>query len=194
MKKIFVLIISFLFFACSVNAAQEYNTPIPAEDDEVTSSGPDTKYSLATEMRFNAFDEAEEILDIDIPEERQNVQIYKLSQNENYIQKIKIPNTKLIEYTNGSYDIIYKDTPFVVFRYDKDGVLQSISKITNKGKAPFFVYHYNVDKKIQEIEIQPDRYHSYVYNLDGILTKYIIDKKVYAVNGKMILRRKSNFF
>lgn len=194
MKKIFVLIISFLFAGCPFAMAAEYETPVPAATDEVTTSGPDTKYTLATEMRFEAFDQAEETLDITIPDDRLVVQLYKLSKNENYLQKVKIPNAKVIEYTNGSFDIKFKDTPEFIYRYDKDGILQSVSKVTNKGKAPFFVYHYNLDNKITEIEIQPDRYRSYVYNLDGVLTKYIIDKKVYAPNGKMLLRRKNNFF
>ena len=193
MKKLVVLIFSLLFFGCSVLADDKYNTPIPAADDEVTTSGPDTKYSQATQMRFDAFQDAETDLSFDIPEDRKIVKIYQLSKNETYLQKVKIPNAKIIEYTNGTYDIKFKDSPYMIYNYDKEGVLQEISTKTNKGKVPYFTYHYDATGHIKAVEIKPDYYRSYIYDLNGVLIKYVIDNKTYLPNGKLILRRKSNF-
>lgn len=193
MKKLFLLIFTFLFITTAANAVDDFNAPVPAYDDEVTNSGPNTKISQSTQMRFDAFQEAPEFLDYQIPEDRKVLKLYMLSDNQEYLQKVKIHNAKVIEYTNGSYDIKFKDTPFTVFNYDKDGVLQNVIKITNKAKAPCYAYYYNVNGHIQAIEIRPEKYRAYLYDLEGILTKYLVDDKVYAPNGKLILRRKSCF-
>ena len=191
MKNFWVLIIIAFLSSLSAFALDDFETPVPSYDDEVTSSGPNTKFSLATQMRFDAFQDAETSLNIDIPDDRKIVKIYKLSKNETYLQKVKIPNAKIIEYTNGSYDIKFKDSPFFVFNYNKYGELQGLEKITNKAKIPYFIYHYDTLGNIAEVEIKPDRYRSYIYDLDGVLTKFIIDDKMFSNKGKIIRRKKS---
>ena len=191
MKKVFLISATF-FISLSSAFAVGFETPIPAEDDDVTLSGPSTKYSLATQMRVDAFQNAEISISFDIPENRKKVQLYKPSKTNDYLQKVKIPNAKVIEYTNGSFDIKFKDSPFVIYTYDKNGDLQEFAKITNKGKIPFTSYHYDVNGQIKNIEIKPQYYRSYIYDLNGLLIKYCIDDKVYSSNGKL-LRRKKGF-
>lgn len=194
MKKFLAILFSFLFLNCSAFAVEGFDIPLPEESDDVTTSGPDTKFSTATQMRFDAFQNIEVNSLYFVPEERRFVQIYKLSDNEKYLQKVKIPNAKIIEYTNGSFDIKFKDTPDMIFSYDKDGNLQEFSEITNKAKVPFTTYHYDAEGQINAVEIKPDRYNSYTYDMNGLLMKYTSYDKVYAPNGKLILRRKSSFF
>lgn len=193
MKKVlFLTLLSFLL-GCSVFAAGQFDVPVPAPDDEVTTSGPDTKFSLVTQMRYDAFENLESQLTVEIPEDRKVVAIFKLSQNEKYVEKIKIPNTKIIEYTNGTYDIKFKDTPYVIYNYDKQGNLQEVIVQTNKAKVPFVSYHYDTYGQIKAVEVKPDFYHSYIYDLNGVLLKYVVYNKVYLPNGKLVLKRKSNF-
>ncbi|MCR5260411.1 MAG: hypothetical protein K6C94_01085 [Candidatus Gastranaerophilales bacterium] len=194
MKKLFLLIFSLFFMSCAAFADGQFDVPLPDAKDEVTTSGPDTKFTLASQMRFDAFENAENQLAIDVPEERKVVPIYRLSQNEKYLEKIKIPNAKIIEYTNGTYDIKFKDTPNVIYNYDKTGNLNEVITQTNKAKVPFASYHYDVLGQIKAIEVKPDFYHSYVYDLEGVLQKYVIYDKVYLPNGKLVLKRKTNFF
>ena len=195
MKKIFLFIIISVFTTLSALAVENnFDTPVPSADDEVTYSGPDTKFTTATQMRYDAFENAETVVVPDFSEDKKFVPIYKLSKNQDYLQRIKIINAKVTEFTNGTYFIKFKDTPFTIFYYNKDGSLNSFAKITNKGKVPFSTYIYDIDGNLSAIEIKPQRYRSYVYDLNGVLLKYSIDDKVYAPNGKMLLRKKSALF
>jgi len=194
MKKFIIILLSAIVVnSTAIVMADEFSVPVPTEDS-VVQSGPDTKYSLVTKLRFDAFQDAELTVPTSFLADKMSVKIYKLSPKKTYLQKVKIPNTKLIEYTNGSYDIKFKDVPDIVFSYDKNGDLQSFAKYTNKGKIPFISYHYDTTGTIIAIEVKADRYRSFEYGLDGVLTKYKIDDKVYSANGKMILRRKNPFF
>ncbi len=193
MKKIFLIILSLYLTAFNCVSAQVFEEPVPDATDEVTTSGPDTKYTLATDLLFDSFDVAEITVPVDFIQDKKVVPIYKVSKNGNYLQKIKIPNAKITEYTNGSYDIRFKDIPHTIFNYDKNGDLQYFVLINNNEKIPFTSYHYNTDGKIIRVEIKPQRYHSYIYNLEGILVKYVYYDKVYTVDGKVCLRKKSPF-
>ena len=193
MKKFLLIILSLYLSAFNCVLAQDFNTPVPDYNDEVTLSGPDTKYTIATNLLFDAFDVAEVSVPVDFLQDKKSVPIFKLSKNGNYLQKIKIPNAKITEYTNGTYDIRFKDIPHAIFNYDQNGDLQYFVLINNNEKVPFASYHYNADGKIINVEIKPDRYHSYIYNLDGILVKYTIYDKVYRADGKICLRKKSSF-
>lgn len=204
MKKLLVLVFS-LILSVTTGVAKnifdtpvpedtgEFNAPIPAEDDEVTQSGPNTKLSLATQMRYDAFQNAEVTSSFTVPEDKMNVKIFQPSKTQDYLQKVKISNAKIIEYTNGSYDIKFKDFADMIFSYDKNGDLIEFSKVTNKGKVPFVIYHYDKESQLINIEIKPERYRSYVYDLNGLLVKFHVDDKVYAPNGKMLLRKKGLF-
>lgn len=193
MKKFIVTLLSvFLINSASV-MADEFSVPVPTEDD-VIQSGPDTKYSLVTKLRFDAFQDAELTVPTSILADKMSVKIYKLAPKKTYLEKVKIPNAKIIEYTNGSYDIKFKEVSDVIFSYDRNGDLQSFAKYTNNGKIPFITYHYDTTGTIIGIEVKADRYRSFEYGLDGVLTKYKIDDKVYSANGKMLLRRKNPFF
>lgn len=190
MKKLFLLLFLFFNIISTGYAENEvFDTPVPSEFDEVTKSGPDTKFSLSTQMRFDSFQDAEINADTSILEGKTNVPLYVPVENKNYLQRVKIKKAKIKEYTNGSYEIRYKDTPNTIFYYNKDGSISSFAIYTDK-KIPYTKYHYNLDGVIQEIEIVPDYYRSYVYGLDGVLLRYSVDGKYYLPNGKMIQKTK----
>lgn len=204
MKKLLVLVFSLILSVTTCVAKNtfdapvpkdsgEFNAPIPAEDDEVTQSGPNTKFTLTTQMRYDAFQNAEVTSSFTVPEDKMNVKIFQLSKTQDYLQKVKIPNAKIIEYTNGSYDIKFKDFADTIFSYDKNGDLIEFSQVTNKGKVPFVLYHYDKESRLINIEIKSERYRSYVYDLNGLLVKIHVDDKVYAPNGKMLFRKKGLF-
>ncbi len=194
MKKFLMAALILILTATTAFAAEDYLTPIPSEDDEVTSSGPDTKFSVATQMRYDAFQNAEVSVPCDFPEDKKLVKIYKIAPNKDYLQRVKIPNAKVIEYTNNNYDIKYKEIPNKLFCYDKDGNLTEFAIITNNGKIPFTTYFYDLEGQITKIEIKPERYRSYVYGLDGILMQYRVDDKTFGPDKKMLRRKKSMWF
>ncbi len=192
------LFIAFLFVTLNflqVFALDEnFSEPVPSPDDEVSSSGPDTKLSLITQMRLTAFQNAKVSLSPDLPEDRKSVKLYKLSSDGTYLRRVKIKDAKVLEYTNGFFDIKYKDTKDKIFNYNKNGDLIGFELIDNNGKVPFTTYHYDADGNISKIEIHPLYYYSYIYNLDGLLCEYKIDNKIYDITGKLIRRKKSIWF
>lgn len=194
MKKILTLILSLFIFACSAMASGDYSAPVPSSDDEVTTSGPNTKFSQVTQMRYDAFKDVEVTVDIDIPEERKNIQFYTLSKDGTYLRRVKVPNAKVSEYTNGTFDVVFKDTKDVIFKYNKKGALMGFALIKNDGKIPFVMYHYDNEGKIYQIELKPRYFYSYVYGLDGLLVEYKVDDKTYNNCGKLIKRKKSILF
>lgn len=194
MKKLFITVLLFLFSSCFAVAKEDFVTPIPAQDDEVTTSGPDTKFSLATQMRYDAFQEIEIEVPVDLPEERLSVKLYELSADGTYAKRIKIPNAKVYQYTNDTFEIKYKDIPDKIFKYDKNGELTGFVVILNKGKVPSVSYHYDADGQIEFVEIKPVYYNSYVYGLDGFLVEHKVDNKVYDPQGKLIRRKKTIWF
>ena len=183
-----------MFYFNGVCAQEDYDAPVPDSSDEVTSSGPDTKLSIATQMRYDAFKNAQINVPVDFPEDKMAVQLYKLSPDGTYMRRVKIKDAKVIEYTNGTFDIKFKDTKDKIFKYDKKGNLIGFSIIENNGKIPFVTYHYDAEGQLSSIEIQPHYYYSYVYDLDGLLSEYKVDNKVYNAAGKLIRRKKSVWF
>lgn len=190
MKKFYVILLAIMLLYPAKVFAEDFLTPVPAEEDEVSQSGPDTKYSLVTDLRFDAFQNAEINVPVDFLQSKKILKLYELSPSKTYLKRVKILNAKITEYTNGSFDVRFKDIPDVIFSYNIDGELQSFAKMTNKGKIPFISYHYDTEGTIIALEVKADRYRSYIYGLDGVLEKYRVDDKVYSANGKMILRKK----
>lgn len=194
MQKLLFLILFFILSLPAFSIQEDYMAPVPSPEDEVTTSGPDTKFSMATQMRYEAFKEAEINLPVDFIQDRKTVKLYTLSPDGTYMCRLKIPDAKVSEYTNGTFDIKFKDTADKIFKYDKEGNLIGFAVIKNKGKIPFVTYHYDVEGQILQIEIKPQYFRSYVYNLDGLLAEYRIDDKVYNASGKLIRRKKSIWF
>lgn len=194
MKKIIIVIFSLFIFTCSAMASGDYSAPVPSADDEVTTSGPNTKFSQVTQMRYDAFKDVEVTVDIDIPEERKNIQFYALSKDGAYLRRVKLQNAKVSEFTNGTFEVVFKNTKDTIFKYNKQGELTGFALIKNDGKIPFVTYHYDNEGKICLIEVKPRYFYSYVYGLDGLLVEYKIDDKTYNNCGQLIKRKKSILF
>ena len=205
MKKIFAAFL-FLFVSTSVAVAADdfappvpkdspdYLAPVPSEDDEVTKSGPNTKFSVVTQMRYDAFQNAQITVSPQYAENKKNVKIFVADTDNNVMKSVKVPNAKITKYSDGTYSIKFKDTPDSVFFYELSGDLMGFGIITNKGKLPYVIYHYDTEGTITAIEICPERSRSYTYGLDGLIKEYRLDDNFYNSKNKLIKKRKTVWF
>lgn len=205
MKKIFA---AFLFLLVSTSVAvgaddfappvpkdsPDYLAPVPSEDDEVTKSGPNTKFSVVTQMRYDAFQNAQITVSPQYAEDKKNVKIFVADTDNNVMKSVKVPNAKITKYSDGTYSIKFKDTPDSVFFYELSGDLTGFGIITNKGKLPYVIYHYDTEGTITAIEICPERSRSYTYGLDGLIKEYRLDDNFYNSKNKLIKKRKTVLF
>lgn len=205
MKKIFA---AFLFLLVSTSVAvaaddfappvpkdsPDYLAPVPSEDDEVTKSGPNTKFSVVTQMRYDAFQNAQITVSPQYAEDKKNVKIFVADTDNNVMKSVKVPNAKITKYSDGTYSIKFKDTPDSVFFYELSGDLTGFGIITNKGKLPYVIYHYDPEGTITAIEICPERSRSYTYGLDGLIKEYRLDDNFYNSKNKLIKKRKTVWF
>lgn len=205
MKKIFA---AFLFLLVSTSVAvaaddfappvpkdsPDYLAPVPSEDDEVTKSGPNTKFSVVTQMRYDAFQNAQITVSPQYAENKKNVKIFVADTDNNVMKSVKVPNAKITKYSDGTYSIKFKDTPDSVFFYELSGDLTCFGIITNKGKLPYVIYHYDTEGTITAIEICPERSRSYTYGLDGLIKEYRLDDNFYNSKNKLIKKRKTVWF
>jgi len=188
--KNFLCLILFFAISSAVFAAENFNTPVPDATDEVTTSGPDTKFTELTQLRYKAFEEAEINITPSVDESKKFVKLYVLSDDGKSIHRTKMRDAKIVQYTNDTYSIRFKNDPDIVYYYNKDGELTDYANIPSKGKVPYYAYYYNIDGVLQQIEIKPDRYHSYFYGLDGLLIKYANYDDYYNGAGKLIYRKR----
>jgi len=189
MKKILYLIIFFVFTSAAF-ADDKFDTPVPDAADEVTTSGPDTKFTELSQLRYKAFEEVFVRITPDIDESKKSVKLYVLSDDGKSIYRAKLPNTKIVQYTNDTYSIKFKNDPEHVYYYNKDGELTSFVHIAKKTKVPYYAYHYSPEGELLQIELKPDRYHSYFYGLDGLLIKYADYDDFYDMSRKLIYRKR----
>lgn len=189
MKKLLYFILFFVLSSPAF-AVEDFAAPIPDAADEVTTSGPDTKFTELTQLRFKAFEEAVINVPPSVDESKKFVKLYVLSDDGKSIHRVKIPNAKIVQYTNGTYSIKYKSDPNILYFYNKDGELTDYVNIPLKGKVPYYAYYYNINGILQQIEVKPDRYHSYFYGLDGMLIKYANYDDFYDMAGKLIYRKR----
>lgn len=206
MKKIFTTVLFLLVSGSMAIAASDfappvptsdstdYSAPIPDADDDVTSSGPNTKFSVVTQMRYDAFQNAQVSVSPDYAKDKKNVKIFVPDLDNHTMKSVKVPNAKVCKYSNGTYSIKFKDTPDSVFYYELSGDLTGFGIITNKSKVPYVVYHYDTDGRITSIEICPERSRSYTYGLDGLLLESRIDDNFYNAKNKLIKKRKTVWF
>lgn len=185
MKK-FLLTALFLMLSVTSVQAVDFDVPIPEEEQ---AAGPEPKFTMSTQMRFDAFQDVVEEVDVALFNDKRHFDLYKLADDKDYLVKVKTKNVKVKEYTNGCFDLQYKDIPDTIFCYDKFGDLQYYATYTNKGKTPFITYYYDVNGVISLIEIQPDRYYSCVYDLQGLLVRYCNNNKWYSPEGKIIRKK-----
>ena len=192
MKKLLYLI---LFFALSspAFAAEDFTAPVPDATDEVTTSGPNTKLTELTQLRYKAFEEALTNKAPAFDESKKNVKLYVLSDDGKAIHRAKLPDTKIVQYTNDTYSIRFKNDPDIVYYYNKDGEMTYYTQIAKKTKIPYYAYYYNPEGVLQQIEVKPDRYHSYFYGLDGLLIKFADYDDYYNMAGKLIYRKRPIF-
>ena len=172
----------------------DYLAPVPSEDDEVTKSGPNTKFSVVTQMRYDAFQNAQITVSPQYAENKKNVKIFVADTDNNVMKSVKVPNAKITKYSDGTYSIKFKDTPDSVFFYELSGDLMGFGIITNKGKLPYVIYHYDTEGTITAIEICPERSRSYTYGLDGLIKEYRLDDNFYNSKNKLIKKRKTVWF
>lgn len=185
MRKI-LLTALFLMLSVSAVRAADFDVPVPAEEEM---AGPDPKFTTATQMRFDAFQDVVEEVDPSIFNDKRHYDLYVLKEDKNYLVKVKNKDVKVKEYTNGCFDLRYKDIQNTIFCYDKFGDLQYYATVSNNGKVPFVTYYYDVNGVISLIEVQPDRYYSCVYDLRGLLVRYCRDNKWYSSDGKIIRKK-----
>ena len=110
------------------------------------------------------------------------------------MKSVKVPNAKITKYSDGTYSIKFKDTPDSVFFYELSGDLTGFGIITNKGKLPYVIYHYDTEGTITAIEICPERSRSYTYGPDGLIKEYRLDDNFYNSKNKLIKKRKTVWF
>lgn len=205
MKKIFAAFLFLLVLTSVAVAADDfappvpkdspdYLAPVPSEDDEVTKSGPNTKFSVVTQMRYDAFQNAQITVSPQYAEDKKNVKIFVADTDNNVMKSVKVPNAKITKYSDGTYSIKFKDTPDSVFFYELSGDLTGFGIITNKEKLPYVIYHYDTEGTITAIEICPERSRSYTYGPDGLIKEYRLDDNFYNSKNKLIKKRKTVWF
>jgi hypothetical protein len=169
--------------------AVDFDTPVPNEEEEV-SAGPVPKFTTATQMRFDAFQDVVEEVNMNSFSDKMHLDLYSLNDKKNFLVRKKLDNAKIIEYTNGCFDVKFKNIPNTIFCYDKFGDLQYYATYTNSGKVPFTTYYYDKNGIISLIEIKPDRYYSCVYDLYGLLVRYCTNNRWYSPDNNIIRKKK----
>lgn len=171
-------------------AVEDFSAPVPDANDEVTSSGPNTKFTDLSLLRYKAFENALTQVPPTIEEDKKVFKLYVLSDDEKSIRRARVPNARITQYTNDTYSIKYKNEPDTIYSYNKDGELDTIIQIAEKTKTSYYAYHYDADGKLKQIEVKPDRYHIYIYGLDGLLVKYVNYDDFYDASGKFLYKKR----
>jgi len=189
MKKLLSLIIFFITSSAAFSV-EGFNVPAPDVSDETAYSTPNIKMTDLTQLRYKAFEDALKNPPPAFDETKKFVKLYVLSDDGKSLHRAKLPDTKIVQYTNDTYSIRYKNDPDIVYYYNKDGELTSLVNLPLKTKAPYYAYYYNTEGVLQQIEVKADRYHSYFYGLDGLLIKYGDYDNFYDVAGKLLYRKR----
>lgn len=187
MKKLFGLIL-FLSLSSAVYAADSFSEPVP--DGSEYNFAQNVKLTDLTQLRFKAFENALTETSPSYDEAKKTQKLYVLSDDEKSVHRVRIPKAKITQYTNDTYSIKYKDEPDIVYRYNKDGELEMVEKVSYRAKNSYYSYHYNTDGFLERIEVKPDRYHAYIYGTDGLLVKYVFYDNAYDVSGKFLYKKR----
>lgn len=188
MKKLFGLILLFTLSSAASYAVEDFFTPVP--DESEFKSEQNVKLTDLTQLRYRAFENALTETSPSYDEARKIQKLYVLSDDEKSLHRVRIPKAKITQYTNDTYTVKYKNEPDIVYCYNKDGELETVEKVSYRAKNSYYSYHYNTDGMLEQIEVKTDRYHAYIYGLNGLLVKYVFYDSAFDVSGKFLYKKR----
>ena len=94
-------------------------------------------------------------------------------------------------FSNGTYNIVYKNDRYTEYTYDSTGKLELIY-IRTSFNFPAKSYTYDLAGKLNGVSFYTrvnDKVHIFTYNADGSFDSHYINGKFYDKDGKLILER-----
>lgn len=173
MKKLFLLIICFIFLApCSdskiITGEVEYN--VNSAREEAFSEKPLTpnKYVLQSNIT-----------------DRNNLE------NKTTLLKgiTEIKDRTLAYFSDGSYGVMYKDNPTSVFYYNSNGILTH-NEIKDSLTYPYKTYKYNTYGKLVNITLRISEDETFIFKPSGEMIAHWKKENCYDENNNIIMTRK----
>ena len=121
MKKLLLIITLFLLCLADSSLAEDAFSQNLSVDEELAKIH-EPKYTEVTKLRVEAFQNAPLSVDIEFLANKKVVNLYKVSDNQKFLQRVKIPNSKILKYTDMLLATAFISQDFTVpyFRCTKD--------------------------------------------------------------------------
>ena len=115
-----------------------------------------------------------------------------INRNDNLTSLLK-GNTQLTDrtlayFSDGSYGIIYKNSPKNVWYYNSDGILTH-SEIKNSLTYPYKAYKYSPQGELVNMSLRVSKNETFIYTPQGELIAHWLGKYCYDKNNKIIMSR-----
>ena len=102
---------------------------------------------------------------------------------------IEIKDRVLALFSDGSYAVMYKESPLNVWYYSEEGILTHI-EVKNRAEYPFKAYKYDTEGKLVNMSLRVSKAETFIFNPAGKLIAHWVKENGYDENGKIIMKRK----
>lgn len=172
MRKCFLILVLFLFFA----------TPIEAK---IITGGVEVSVSQAREEIFSNSTPKPDVSEI-------GANLIDLNRFENISTLLKgqtdLKDRTLAKFSDGSYGVIYKDEPTKVFYYSLDGTMIYYD-VKSSLNFPYKTFKYSPAGELVNISLRVSQWESFVFSKSGKLLAHWVGEYCYDENNNVIMTR-----